>query len=142
MFGKNLSSTPDPHKEKPMPSPIKLTWQTGELQGEFNDSPAGQALAAALPLTWQAQRWGEEYYGNLDKPVGEHPGPMQENMAVGDLAWYAPNNWFCLFFGPTPMSTGPQPRAAVPVQKVGTMQGDWDALSALGPEITFSIERA
>jgi hypothetical protein len=32
-------------------------------------------------------------------------------MNVGNLDWHAPNQWFCLFFGPTPASSGDEPAA-------------------------------
>jgi hypothetical protein len=63
-------------------------------------------------------------------------------MEVGDLAYHAPNRWFCLFFGPTPASRGQEPRAAVPVQKVGRVTGDWTKVKALGESVKALIEAA
>ena len=42
-----------------MPTEIVITIQDMSLAGYLNDSPAGQALAAALPLEGQAHRWGD-----------------------------------------------------------------------------------
>ena len=61
-------------------------------------------------------------------------------MEVGDLGCHAPNGWFCLFFGPTPASRGQEPRAAVPVQKVGRVTGDWTTVKALGESVKALIE--
>lgn len=125
-----------------MATAIRILIGDWEIKGELNDGPAGRALAAALPLKWEAELWGNEFYGSLDKDVASAPGPMQEKMAVGDLAWHAPNGWFCLFFGPTPLSRGPEPMAAVPVQPVGRVSGDWGELKARGPRITALIQAA
>ena len=46
-----------------MPTPIVIKIGDLELKGEFNDTPAGQAAAQALPFEWSGSRWGDEYYG-------------------------------------------------------------------------------
>ena len=42
-----------------MPTEIVIKAGSMQLAGYFNDSPAGLALAAALPLEGQAHRWGD-----------------------------------------------------------------------------------
>ena len=125
-----------------MPTPIVVKIGKLELKGELNDSAAALAMAEVLPLEWRGSRWGDEYYGPPSKSFGEHPGESGIKMNVGDLAWYAPNDWFCLFFGPTPASTDSVPTAALPVQTVGNVSGDWDALRKMGGSITATISRA
>ncbi|MCU0560114.1 MAG: cyclophilin-like fold protein [Desulfobacterales bacterium] len=125
-----------------MPRAITITIGKIELKGEFNDSPAGRAMAAALPIDCRWSRWGDEYYGTTTPLFGTYPGPETDLMEVGDLAYHGANGWFCLFFGPTPASRGTEPRAAVPVQKVGRVAGDWGALKSLGDSIVARIEPA
>ncbi|MEE9496947.1 MAG: cyclophilin-like fold protein, partial [Desulfobacterales bacterium] len=84
-----------------MPTPIVIQIDDLELQGELNDTPAGRAAAEALPFEWSGNRWGDEYYGPPSVDFGDHPGEKGAVMNVGDLGWHAPNQWFCLFFGPT-----------------------------------------
>jgi hypothetical protein len=74
--------------------------------------------------------------------IGEHPGEKGAVMNIGDLGWYASNQWFCLFFGPTPASSGDVPTAAVPILTVGNVQGDWTALGEMGGTITARLEKA
>ena len=57
-----------------MPTPIVINIGDLELNGEFNDTPAGQAAAAALPFEWSGSRWGDEYYGPPPVDFGDHPG--------------------------------------------------------------------
>jgi hypothetical protein len=124
--------------------PTPITVKIGELgfKGELNDSAAAREMAEALPFEWRGSRWGDEYYGPPSKSFGEHPGESGAVMNVGDLGWFASNDWFCLFFGPTPASTGSAPVAAVPLQTVGNVTGDWDALRKMGGSITATISKA
>jgi hypothetical protein len=125
-----------------MPKPIIVKIGKVELKGEFNDTSAGKALAAALPIECQWTRWGDEYYGATQPRFGSYPGPSTDIMDVGDLAYHAQSGWFCLFFGPTPASRGKEPRAAVPVQKVGRVTGDWEAVKALSESLTATVQAA
>jgi len=125
-----------------MPTPIVIKIGELEFKGEFNDTPAGQVAAQALPFEWSGSRWGDEYYGPPGVDFGEHPGKKGTMMKVGDLGWHAPNQWFCLFFGATPASSGDEPAAAVPILTVGHVQGDWTALKKMGGSITARVEKA
>jgi hypothetical protein len=125
-----------------MPTSIVITIGDLELKGEFNDTPAGKAAAEALPFEWSGSRWGDEYYGPPTVDFGDHPGEKGTEMKVGDLGWYAPNQWFCLFFGPTPASSGDAPAAAVPILTVGHVQGDWAVLKEMGGSISARLEKA
>jgi hypothetical protein len=125
-----------------MPTPIIIKIGKIELKGEFNDTPAGKAMADAMPIECRWSRWGEEYYGTTQPGFGSYPGPSTDLMEVGDLAYHAQSGWFCLFFGPTPASQGKEPRAAVPVQKVGKVQGDWAAVKALKESVKATVKAA
>ncbi len=125
-----------------MPKAITITIGNVELKGEFNDTPAGRAMGDALPIECQWSRWGEEYYGTTRPSFPSFPGAATDLMEVGDLAYHGPNGWFCLFFGPTPASRGKEPRAALPVQKVGRVKGDWKTVKALGESVEALIEAA
>ena len=125
-----------------MPTPIVVKIGELELKGEFNDTPAGKAAAAALPFEWSGSRWGDEYYGPPTADIGDHPGEKGAVMNVGDLGWHAANQWFCLFFGPTPASSGDAPEAAVPILTIGNVDGDWIALGEMGGSITARIVKA
>jgi hypothetical protein len=121
---------------------VSLKLDAVELIGELADSQAARALAARLPLEFSMSRWGEEYYGSIGDPLEDIPGPTQEVMAVGDLAYWEPGTAFCVFFGPTPISSGDEPVAAGPVHLVGKVTGDWSQVSALGSSVTAKLEKA
>jgi hypothetical protein len=125
-----------------MPKAIIIKIGKIELKGEFNDTPAGKAMAAALPLNCEWSRWGDEYYGSTQPRMGSYSGATSDLMNVGDLAYHSQSGWFCLFFGPTPASRGQEPRAAVPVQKVGRVTGDWEAVKALDDSVKATVQAA
>ena len=86
-----------------------------ELSAEWaEESPETRAaIEAALPIEGSATRWGEELYfrSEIDVPA-ESPRATVE---PGALAYWPQGNAICLFWGPTPASTGDEPRAASPV---------------------------
>ena len=125
-----------------MPVNVILKIANAELGGELSDTPAGRAMAAALPLTLSLSRWGDEYYGDLGRPLAKLQGQTVQTMEVGDLAYWEPGNAFCLFFGPTPASTDHKPRAASPVYRIGQVSGDFAAVKALGPRVQATLARA
>jgi hypothetical protein len=93
-------------------------------------------------MTIRMNRWGDEYYGSIGKALGVQDGPdAREDMEVGELAYWGPGNALCVFFGPTPASTGQQPRAASAVNPAGRLRGDLAALKSLGGRIEATVEK-
>ena len=45
-------------------------------------------------------------------------------MEVGEVAYWPPGQALCIFFGPTPASVGDEPRAASPVNPLGSIDGE------------------
>jgi uncharacterized protein len=45
-------------------------------------------------------------------------------VTAGDIGYWPPGNCLAIFFGPTPMSTGPDPVPASDVNLVGRISGD------------------
>jgi len=126
-----------------MPTRIKLLFGKKELSGELNDSDTARALIRRLPLEFSMSRWGEEYYGNIGDSLEMDEAPdAREEMAIGELAYWVPGNALCVFFGPTPASSGSEPRAASPVNPVGMVGGDARLLGKEGPSIRMRVELA
>lgn len=127
-----------------MPSKIKMQINEHVLSGELNDSATAQALLKRLPLKVRMSRWGEEYYGSIGKDLGTSEAPdARDIMKVGELAFWLPGNALCIFFGPTPASTGQEPRAASKVNPVGSLEGAYlDILRKLSGSILATVEEA
>ncbi|MFP4249168.1 MAG: cyclophilin-like fold protein [Armatimonadota bacterium] len=119
---------------------IRITAGDVQVQGELNDTDCAQMIAEALPIEAEASTWGEEIYFSIDVDC---PGEdMQAAVEMGDLGYWPPGSAFCMFFGMTPMSTAEEIRPASPVMVIGRMEGDLDALKAVGAGAPVTVERA
>ena len=93
------------------------------LTAELNDSPTAQQLWQALPIESEANRWGDEIYFEIPVKAGQEPD-AREQVEVGELGYWPVGHAFCIFFGPTPVSTDERPRAYSPVNILGRVTGD------------------
>lgn len=101
---------------------LKITAGDVSLTATLNDSATAKEIVRALPIEAGANRWGDEIYFSVAVAVGEEN--PQAVVAAGDLAYWPPGCAFCIFFGPTPASTGGEIRPASPVNVVGRVVGD------------------
>jgi len=98
---------------------------TGRVIGEIDEKKnpkTGQAIWEALPFQASSNRWGEEIYFEI--PVKIREENSQQDVEIGDLAYWPPGSAFCIFFGRTPVSKGDKPRAYSPVNVFGRILGD------------------
>jgi hypothetical protein len=103
----------------------KISISVGDVavEAEMFDTPTAGQILHALPLESTANVWGDEIY--FDIPLSLDPEPeSRADVEVGDLAYWPAGPAFCIFFGPTPVSTGDQPRAYSPVNVFGRVIGD------------------
>jgi hypothetical protein len=124
-----------------MPRKITITAGKVRLPAMLNDSPSAEAVWAALPIEARGTRWGEEIYFEIDVPLEESDDARVE-MQVGDLAYWPPGSAFCIFFGPTPVSRGREPRAASKVNPLGRVEGDAKAFTAVRDGEKVRLEAA
>jgi len=85
-----------------------------------------KAILDNLPIESTALRWGDEIYfeTNIDIDL-ENP---QETVRKGDVAYWPPGKAICIFFGPTPISSGDEIRPASPVNVWGKILGEIENL--------------
>jgi hypothetical protein len=93
------------------------------ISAELNDTPTAQLVSAILPVEASANVWGEEIYFDIALQAELEPDAKEE-VEVGDLGYWPAGPAFCIFFGPTPVSRGEQPRAYSPVNVFGHVIGD------------------
>ena len=122
-----------------MPTHIKIKVGELELSAELNDSPSAKKLMSLLPLEFTMSRWGDEYYGDCGIKV-ELSSDAKDVLEVGEMAIWPTGNALCIFFGPTPVSKGNEPRAVSPVNPVGRLIDSPEALKKLGSSIHIRIE--
>ena len=110
-----------------------------EIAAELNDTGTAQAIWDVLPIKARGNRWGDEIYFSI--PVERDEENAQAVVAVGDLAYWPTGNAFCLFFGPTPMSSGAEPVPASPCNVFGKIIGDATILKQVPSGAEIIIER-
>ena len=93
------------------------------IQAELLDTPTARKIWNILPLEGSVTVWGDEIYFDIPLNLAQEPDARAE-VEVGDLAYWPAGPAFCIFFGPTPVSTGGQPRAYSPVNVFGKVLGD------------------
>ena len=123
-----------------MAKTIRIIAGSTEVTAELNDSRTAQAIWDALPLEFRGSRWGDEIYGSIGLKLSQES--PQEEMEVGDLAYWPPGTAFCIFFGPTPASVGDEPRAASAVTCFGRILGDAQVLKATPQSVRVRVEKA
>ena len=105
-----------------------------------DDAPETRAaLEAALPVVGDAVRWGDELY--FDAALDAPPENAREVVPEGAIAYWPAGGKLCLFWGPTPASTGDEPRAAAPVNVVARVS-DIGPLSDLEGEARVRLEQS
>jgi len=102
---------------------VTITAGSVTMEAELNDSSTARMIWGALPITGRANTWGDEIYFEIPVRVEQAPD-ARADVEVGELGYWPVGRAFCIFFGPTPASTGDQPRAASPVNVVGHVLGD------------------
>jgi uncharacterized protein len=105
--------------------PVKINISTGSttLKGELDDTECARMIVARLPIETMPNVWGDEFYFEI--PVRfELDETATKKVKVGDIGFWPPGNALAIFFGPTPMSTGPDPVPASKVNIVGRITDD------------------
>jgi hypothetical protein len=118
---------------------MKLVFGSHQLAVELNDGEAAAQLRAALPLSVDMARWGDgEYYGTLPVPIASGE-KRREVFEVGEVALWPDGNAFCIFFGPTPVSRGKEPRMASPGIALGRIRSGASVFETLGTSLRVRL---
>jgi len=102
---------------------INISVGNVSLEAEMLDTPTASRILEALPFEGSANVWGDEIYFDIPLSLEQEPD-ARVDVEVGDLAYWPAGQAFCIFFGPTPVSTGDRPRAYSPVNVFGRVLGD------------------
>lgn len=93
------------------------------LDAKLNDTQTAKKIAAILPFNARFNTWGDEIYFPI--PVKSAlDESAREEVKIGDLGYWPSGQAFCIFFGPTPMSTQGSIRPASAVNIIGKVTGD------------------
>jgi hypothetical protein len=107
---------------------------------ELNESATAEAVWDALPVMARGNRWGDEIY--FEVPVHlPQADDAREELEPGELGYWPVGHAFCIFWGPTPVSHGDEPRAYSPVNVFGRLEGDPGIFDAVPGGTKIKVER-
>lgn len=120
---------------------IKITVGGVCLDAELKNNKTAEAIYAALPVESSFNVWGEEFFFKMPG-IKDHRETATTKVRVGDLAFWGAGEVFAIFFGRTPMSTGPDPVPADRVNVIGRIVGDATVLRQAVGATTIKVEQA
>lgn len=122
-----------------MATKIRITIEDVTVDAELTDTVCARAVADALPIETRPNRWGDEFYFEISVSM-----PLDETatrkVEISDIGYWPPGNALALFFGPTPLSSGPDPVPASEVNLVGRITGDATVLRQIKKAVKVRIE--
>ena len=119
---------------------IRITAGGVTTTATLGETRTADAIWEALPIEGQANTWGDEIYFSI--PVQLDEENARQVVALGDLGYWPPGAAFCIFFGPTPVSSGDEIRPASPVNVFGRVDGDPLVFKQVRDGDRVRIERA
>lgn len=124
-----------------MPHAITITVDDVSLAAELNDTPTAQQIFEALPIEASGSRWGDEIYFSTPVQCAAESDARDE-FAIGELGYWPPGSAFCIFYGPTPVSHGDEPRMANPGTPIGQILDDATVLRSGKGSTRVRVEAA
>ena len=118
---------------------ITIKAGTVRLEAVLRDSAITDAIWKSLPYEVQGSTWGDELYFTIPAQINVPLENPQDVVEVGDIGYWPAGNAFCIFYGPTPMSTDEAPRPASPVTVFGRIHGDATILRDIRPGTMVSV---
>jgi hypothetical protein len=106
---------------------IKISFENASYIAELYDTDTARAIVSELPISSTVHTWGDEIYFSVAAHI-DHEMDASIIAEVGELGYWPDDPSFCIFFGPTPISTDSRPRAISPVNIFGKVN---DSLSDL-----------
>ncbi len=106
-----------------MSEKIRIAVHNIRVDAELFDTSCAKAISEALPIVTCPNEWGDEFYFEIAVKM-PLDGTATTKVKAGDIGYWPPGNALAIFFGPTPMSSGPDPVPASAVNLVGKINGD------------------
>ncbi|MGD8237486.1 MAG: cyclophilin-like fold protein [Armatimonadota bacterium] len=119
---------------------IKITSGDATAEATLHDTPTADAIWDALPIQGSGSTWGDEIYFGIPVDV-EREADARADVEVGELGFWLDGKCFCIFYGPTPASSGDQPRAASPVNVFGKIDTDASVFKGSGYGVSVTVEK-
>lgn len=121
--------------------PIRISVGAVTLDAELKPTRTARAIYDLLPLEADKHLWGDEFYFKIPL-IRDHRETATLKVAVGDIAYWGNGHAVAIFFGRTPISTGPDPVPADRVNLVGRVKGDATVLRSATGATKIKLEKA
>ncbi len=118
---------------------IKIIIGEKEFEAELNNTDTAGQIYDSLPIRASGSTWGDEIYFSI--PVDMDNENPQDEVEVGDLAYWPGGNGFCIFYGKTPASTNDKPKPASPVTVIGKIKASPGELRSLSNTKDIKISK-
>ena len=119
---------------------IEISVEDMTVVADLRDTPTAQLILELLPFEGRVNTWGDEIYFEIPLQVQLEPD-ARANVEIGDLGYWPTGSAFCIFFGPTPMSSDTKPVAASAVNIFGHINNDCSNLKNVSRGVPISIAR-
>ena len=119
---------------------VAITIDDLSVHAELNESETASKIASLLPLEGTANVWGDEIYFMVPLEMAAAPDARSE-VEVGELGYWPAGPAFCIFYGPTPVSTDDTPRTYSPVNVFGRVLGDATVLRGVENGAVVRVEQ-
>jgi len=121
--------------------PIRISAGAVTLDAELKPTRTAKAIYDLLPIEADKHVWGDEFYFKIPF-IKDHRETATLKVAVGDIAYWGNGQAVAIFFGRTPISTGPDPVPADRVNLVGRVTGDVTSLRNAVGATKIRLEKA
>lgn len=121
--------------------PIRISVGAVTVDAELKPTRTAKAIYDLLPIEADKHVWGDEFYFKIPF-IKDHRETATLKVAVGDIAYWGNGQAVAVFFGRTPISTGPDPVPADRVNLIGRIMGDAAALRNAMGATKIRLEKA
>lgn len=118
---------------------VRISCGRLSFDAEFLETNTTQMMFEEMPLSGSVTFWGDEIYFPISVTAELEENAVEE-VEVGTLAYWPPTQAFCIFFGPTPVSTSSKPKGFSAVNVVGKILGNLAELSSISPGEQIKVE--
>ncbi len=111
-----------------------------KLSANLYENDTAHKIYEALPFEGNGSTWGEEIYFSIPLEIPLE-ADAREVLEAGELAYWPNMRAFCIFYGPTPASTGDEIRAAGPVNVFGKINEDLTPLKNIKGSLNIVVRK-
>ena len=119
---------------------IKISIGSVVLEAELFDTPTADAVWQALPISSEAETWGEEVYFSTPVQV-KRESDARDVVQAGELAFWVEGDSIAIGFGRTPASRGDEIRLAARTNIWGKAKGDVKQLKCVKSGAAIKVEK-